>query len=161
MFTQSSGPTVAINQRHLRKLVSGCPKGRVPLQLHRLKSAVSTAKPKTGSLTISPLAGKTLNRWWDSLPSPTTDTGLTGQGSHQPPGREGRTTVTLPPLAQKSQPFPTHLRCGVRSMVNGAAGAGSLVLLSETPNQASTLSVLCINLLTLSRLPRQTATPGD
>lgn len=150
MFTQSLGPTVAINQRHLRKLVSGCPKGRVPLQLHRLKSAVSTAKLKT-----------TLKRWWDSLPSPTTDTGLTGQGSHQPPGREGRTTVTLPPFAQKAQPFPTHLRCGVRSMVNGAAGAGSLVLLSETPNQASTLSVLCINLLTPSRMPRQTATPGD
>lgn len=143
MFTQRLGSTAAINPRHPRKLVSRCPKVRVPLQLCHLKSAVPMAKPKTGSVTTSPFSAKTLNRQWDSVPSPATDTGSTGQGGHYPPGRE-RTAVPLPPFAQKAQPFPTHLKGGVRSTVDQhSRGGQSSSTARET--EPSTLAVLCIN----------------
>lgn len=138
--SQSSRPTKVVTNVTSHNLVSGCLKVSVTLELRHLQSVVSMAKLNTGSMAMSTFAHRTLNKCSDS-PHPRHDTGLTADNSHWPPGRQERSVVPHFPFAQNAQQFPTHLKCGVRSIVSQCRqGCQSSSTAAATPSQSHSQS---------------------
>lgn len=98
-------------------------------------------------MTIFAFADKTLNKWYDpKLPPPRQWCDCRGQSLASWEGGEAHGFSFS--FAQSAQQFPTHLKCGVSSIVNQRGRVVSLVLLQNTVKKII-LSVLFIHLLAL------------
>lgn len=107
---------LSTNVTSFHSAASGCLKARVTLELCHLPSVASMGKLNTGSMAITTFVDKTLRKWCDSPPPHNGHWFDCKQVTRLLRERRGLWSPFL--SAQNAQQFPTHSKCGVRSIIN-------------------------------------------
>lgn len=147
---------LSTNVTSFHSAASGCLKARVTLELCHLPSVASMGKLNTGSMAITTFVDKTLRKWCDSPPPHNGHWFDRKQVTRLLRERRGLWSPFLPQHETLSNFQHTRNAVLGVSSTSAAKGCQSMSTATETPNQS--LSVLFINLLVLSWLPRATST---